>query len=82
MKTQKYLLLDLGRVALLKIALTTNVLSNYVSLYPTNYWACWHDYSTCLHDRTIQKKSQYHNVGPHKGVGIPFQMKKIKPTLT
>lgn len=28
------------------------------------------------------KKSQYHNVGPHQGVGSPFQMKKIKPTLT
>lgn len=28
------------------------------------------------------KKSQYHNVGPHQGVDSPFQMKKIKPTLT
>ena len=82
MKTGKYLLFDLGYVALSKIALTTNVPNNSVGLSPTNYCACWHDYSTCLHNRIKQKKSQYHNVAPHQGVGSPFQMKKIKSTLT
>lgn len=50
MKTEKYLF-DLVYVALLKITLTTNVPNNCLSLYPTSYCACWHDYSACLHNR-------------------------------